>query len=237
MRETWVWSPGWEDPLEEGIATHSSILAWRIPMDIGAWWATVHEVAESDMTKWLSTAQYNQSTCALLGCPTPSKMYLYIPRTYIPGPDLRDQCKDIEENSRMGKTRDLLKKTGDIKGIVHARMGTVKDWNRKDLTEPEENKRWKEYTEELLKNGFNDSDNHDGVVTHLECFIELFNFRFFGISGWGIDFHYCDVEWFSLVLNQDHYVDFETAPKNCILDSFFDHERATPFLLRSSCPQ
>ena len=68
-------------------------------------------------------------------------MYLYIPRTYIPGPDLRDQCKDTEENSRMGKTRDLLKKTGDIKGTFHSRMGTVKDRNSKDLTEAEENNR------------------------------------------------------------------------------------------------
>ena len=57
MQETWVWSLGWEDPLEEGMATHFSILAWRIPMDTGAWWATVHEVAESDVTEWLSTAQ------------------------------------------------------------------------------------------------------------------------------------------------------------------------------------
>ena len=51
MRETWIRSLGWEDPLEEGMATHSSILAWRIPMDRGAWWATVHGVAESDMTE------------------------------------------------------------------------------------------------------------------------------------------------------------------------------------------
>ena len=67
-------------------------------------------------------------------------MYLYIPRTYIPDPDLRDQCREIEENSRMGKTRDL-KKTDDIKGIFYARMGTIKDRNSKDLTEAEENKR------------------------------------------------------------------------------------------------
>ena len=55
VQETWVWSLGWEDPLEEGMATHSSILAWRIPMDRGAWWATVHGIAGSDMTEWLST--------------------------------------------------------------------------------------------------------------------------------------------------------------------------------------
>ena len=58
MQETWVWSLGWEDPLEESMATHSSILAWIIPMDRGAWWATVHGIAESDMTERLSTVQY-----------------------------------------------------------------------------------------------------------------------------------------------------------------------------------
>ena len=58
VQETWVWSLGWEDPLEQGMATQSSILAWRIPMDRGAWWATVHVVAESDTTEQLSMAQH-----------------------------------------------------------------------------------------------------------------------------------------------------------------------------------
>ena len=57
MQETWVQSLGWEDPLEQGMATHSSILAWRIPMDRGAWWATVHGVANRDMTEQLNTAK------------------------------------------------------------------------------------------------------------------------------------------------------------------------------------
>ena len=68
----------------------------------------------------------------------------------------------------MGKTRDLFKKTGDIKGTFHAEMGTIKDRNSKDLTEAEDiKKRWQEYTE-LYKKGLNDRDNHSGVVTHLK---------------------------------------------------------------------
>ena len=69
----------------------------------------------------------------------------------------------------MGKTRDLFKKIGNIKGVFHARMGMIKDRNGKDLTEAEEiKKRWQEYTEELHKKALHDSDNHDGVITHLE---------------------------------------------------------------------
>ena len=71
----------------------------------------------------------------------------------------------------MGKIKDLFKKIGDIKGTFQARMGMIKDRNRKDLTETEEIKKmWKEYTE-LYKKGLNDPDNHDGVVTHLEPYI------------------------------------------------------------------
>ena len=69
----------------------------------------------------------------------------------------------------MGKMRDLFKKIGDIKGTFHARMGTIKNRNGKDLTEAEDiNKRWQEYTEELYKKDLHDPDNHDGVITHLE---------------------------------------------------------------------
>ena len=82
---------------------------------------------------------------------------------------LSEQCKEIEENSRMGKTRDLFKKTGDTQGTFHARMDTIKDGNSSDLTEAEEiMKRWQEYMEKLYKKGLNDLDNHDGVVTHLQ---------------------------------------------------------------------
>ena len=82
---------------------------------------------------------------------------------------LSDQCKEIEENNRMGKTRNLLKKVRDIKGTFHAKMGTRKDRNGMDLTEAEEiKKRWQEYTEELYKKDLNDPDNHDGEIKHLE---------------------------------------------------------------------
>ena len=68
----------------------------------------------------------------------------------------------------MGNTRDLFKKTGDTKGTFHSKMGTIKDRNSKNLTEADEiKKRWQEYTEELYKKGFNDEDNHNGVITHL----------------------------------------------------------------------
>ena len=80
-----------------------------------------------------------------------------------------DQCKEIEENNRMGKTRGLFKKIRDTKGTFHAKMGSVKDRNGMDLTEAEDTKkRWEEYTEELYKKDLHDSDNHDGVITHLE---------------------------------------------------------------------
>ena len=82
---------------------------------------------------------------------------------------LREQCKEIKENNRMGKTRDLFKKIRDTKGTFHAKMGTIKDRNRMDFTEAEDTKkRWQEYTEELYKKDLKDPDNHDGVITHLE---------------------------------------------------------------------
>ena len=90
---------------------------------------------------------------------------------------LSDQCKEIEENNRMGKTRDLVKNTRDTRGTFHAKMGTIKDRNGMDLTEAEDiKKRWQEYTEERYKKDLHDPDNHDGVITHthlepdiLEC--------------------------------------------------------------------
>ena len=82
---------------------------------------------------------------------------------------LSSQCKEIEENNRMGKTRDLFKKIRDTKGTFHTKRGSIKDRNGMDLTEAEDiKKRWQEYTEELYKKDLHDTDNHDGVITHLE---------------------------------------------------------------------
>ena len=79
-----------------------------------------------------------------------------------------DQCKEIEENNRMGKTRDLFKKIRDTEGTFHAKMGLIKDRNGMGITEAEDSKkRWQEYTE-LYKKDLHDLDNHDGVITHLE---------------------------------------------------------------------
>ena len=81
---------------------------------------------------------------------------------------LSDQCKEIK-NNRMGKTRDLFKKIRDTKGTFHAKMGSIKDRNGRDLTESEDiKKRWQEYTEELYKGDLHNPDNHDDVITHLE---------------------------------------------------------------------
>ena len=82
---------------------------------------------------------------------------------------LSDQYKEIEENNRMGKTRDLFKRIRDTKGTFHAKMGAIKDRNGMDLTEAEDiKKRWQEYTEELCKKDLDESDNHKGVITPLE---------------------------------------------------------------------
>ena len=82
---------------------------------------------------------------------------------------LSNQCKEIEENNRMGKTRVLFKNIRNTKGIFHAKMGSIKDRKGVDLTEVEDiKKRWQEYTEELYRKDLHDPDNHDGVITHLE---------------------------------------------------------------------
>ena len=78
---------------------------------------------------------------------------------------LSDQCKEIQENNRMGKTRDLFKKIRDTKGTFHAKMDSIKDRNDMDLTEADDiKKRWEEYTEELYRKDLHDLDNHNGVI-------------------------------------------------------------------------
>ena len=102
---------------------------------------------------------------------------------------LSDQCKEIEENTRIGNTRDLFKKIRDIMEIFQAKMGTIKDRNGMDLTEAEDiKKRWQEYTGELYKKELHNSDNHHGVVTHLEP-----------------DILDCEVKWAlgSIIMNKD----------------------------------
>ena len=82
---------------------------------------------------------------------------------------LSNQCKEIEENNKMGKTRELFKKTRDTKGKFHAKMGTINDKNSMNLTEAEDiKKRWQEYTKELYKKDLHNPDNHNGMITHLE---------------------------------------------------------------------
>ena len=82
---------------------------------------------------------------------------------------LRDQCKELEENNRMGNTRDLFRKIRNTKGTFNAKMGTIKDRNDMDLTEAEAiKKRWQKYTEKLYKKDLHDPDKHNGMITHLE---------------------------------------------------------------------
>ena len=102
---------------------------------------------------------------------------------------LGDQCKEIEEKNRMGKTRNLFIKIGYMKGAFHAKMGSIKDRNGMDLTETEDiKKRWQEYTEELYKKDLQDPNNHDGVITHLDT-----------------DILECEVKWAleSIIVNKD----------------------------------
>ena len=80
---------------------------------------------------------------------------------------LSEQCKEIEEKNRMGKTRDLFKRIRDTKGTFHAKMASIKDRNDMDLTEAEDiKKRWQEYTEEIYKKDLHNGNNHNGVITH-----------------------------------------------------------------------
>ena len=87
---------------------------------------------------------------------------------------ISDQCNEIEEKNRMGKTRDLFKKIRNTKGTFHAKMGLIKDKNCTDLTEAEDiKKRWQEYTEELYKKDLHNPDNHEGVITHTHLELDI----------------------------------------------------------------
>ena len=127
---------------------------------------------------------------------------------------LSDQCKEIEENNRKGKTRDLFKKIIDTKETFHAKMGSIKDRNGMDLTEAEDIKKWwQEYTEELYKKDLHDPDNHDGVTTHLE-----------------LDILECEVKWAlgSITMNKAS-VQFSSVAQSC--PTLFDPmNRSTPGL-------
>ena len=104
-------------------------------------------------------------------CPIKLWMEVYdtVQETAIKTIPKKKKCKKIEENNRMGKTRDLFKKIRDTQGTFHAKMGSINDRNGMDLTEAEDiKKRSQEYTEELYKKDHQDQDNHDGVITHLE---------------------------------------------------------------------
>ena len=90
---------------------------------------------------------------------------------------LSNQCKEIQENNRMGKTRDLFKKIKDTKGTFHAKMGSIKDRHGRGLTEAEDiKKRWQEYTE-LYKKDLHDQDNHEGVITHTHVELDILGMK------------------------------------------------------------
>ena len=99
---------------------------------------------------------------------------------------LRDQCKEIEKNNRMGKIRDIFKKIRDTKGIFHAKMGSKKDRNGMNLIEGKDiKKRWQEYTEELYRKDLHDPDNHNGVITHTHLEPDILQ----------LDILKCEVKW------------------------------------------
>ena len=158
---------GWEDPLEEGTKTYSSILAWRIPWteEPGGLQSTGSHRVKRD---WSDLAlQYAKSRTRLSEFTSHTHPNADFQRTARRDKKafISDQCREIEENKRMGKTRDFFKKTRDTKGTFHAKMGSIKDRNGMEAEDIQN--RWQEYTE-LYKRGLHDPDNHDGVITHLE---------------------------------------------------------------------
>ena len=163
------------------MAPHCSTLALKIP------WTEVHDIVQEEVikiiskkkkckkAKWLSEEAYKylRKEEKLKAKKKERYTHLNVEFQIMVRRDkkafLGDQCKEIEENNRMGETRDLLKKIRDTKGKFHAKMGTIKDRNGMDLTEAEDiKKRWQEYTEELYKKDLHDPDKHDSVINHLE---------------------------------------------------------------------
>ena len=139
-QDTGVQPLGGEDPLEEEMAMHSSIFACKIP------WTEEPDGLQSMGAKAIPWAKDGLFNTWSLG-----------------------NLKIHKQNNRMGKTRDLIKKFRDTKGTFHAKMGSIRDRNGRDLTEAKYiKKRWQKYTEELYKKDLHDPDNHDGVITHLE---------------------------------------------------------------------
>ena len=131
------------------------------PMDCSPPGPSIHGIFQARVLEWLAIAF---SILKLPGCNSLERIARRDKKAF-----LSDQCKEIEENNRMGKTRDLFKKIRSTKGTFHAKMGTIKDTNGMDLTEAEDfKKRWQEYTEKLYKKDLHDPDNHNGVITHLE---------------------------------------------------------------------
>ena len=156
----------------------------RVPEEL---WTELHDIINEagiktilkkkkcKMAKWLSEEALQISEKSRdVKCKGEKKRYTHLNAEFqrIARRDkkgfLNYQCKEIEENNRMGKTRDLFRKIRDTKRTFHAKMGLIRDRNGMDLTEAEDIKRWQECTEELYKKDLHDQDNHDGVITHLE---------------------------------------------------------------------
>ena len=160
----------------------------RVPEE---WWTEVHDIVQEGVIKTI----LEKEKCKNAKCLSEEALQIAEKRSDAKGKGIKerythlkaefqrigrrdkkaflsDQCKEIEENNRMGKTKDLFKESRDTKGIFHAKMETIKDRKSMDLTEVEDiKKRWQEYMEDLYKEDLCDQDNHDGVITNLEPYI------------------------------------------------------------------
>ena len=167
-QEMWVQSLGQEVFLEKKMATTPVFFPEKFHGQRSLVGYSRCNCKESDTTEWLSTYYlysayfYKIIISYIIKCVTKPPIKIMMIRWL-------DQCKEIQENHKMGKTWDLFKKIRDTKGTFHAKMDTMKDRNGIDLTEAEDiKKRWPEYIKELYKKDPHDPDNHDGVITHLK---------------------------------------------------------------------